>query len=625
MMKQNKKTITSQIDDLIKKGYTRYTNKNLEGALRLLNEALKISKKKSYQLGIAFSKQYLACIYFQKNHLSEGKKCLDEAMKIFEKEKKYTYAGNAMREVASLDVFRYDLASKTELLGIAYQYYKKANNKNQAIMTLVEMGKIFWLHGNAESAIVTFAEAMQTSETLKHPRVGKELILPWMIIINLAKGYLDDAKKLVTELLGLDEPRPEIKAIGEILHALVHVTSENNLTKYLSKIESNLHYLFDEKIDRYLSMEIIFLYMNELLNNEKSLLARKLMTIVEKNYSRESDLFFRHKIYFLQGKLNLTLLNLSVARDYFEYSYQIIKKLEIELADAQVNRELALLNFREYQITKKQDSWDTCMIHLNEALHYFIQKEFIRDALSTLLLQEYMYEFFDYLEPAINVLEELVQFCKTYNLDEIIPTLTSKIADLTKKKNTLEALKQQDLSEKTLEELDDLLHIVDSELVIDEPPEIVKTASTSESELNTTINTYYGIIVLDLEKGHPAYSYYLSERFNADTVLISGLLSAISNFSSEIMNKESSLKTINYEGFTIIIEQGNQYAAVLVSDNETLDSRKKLRYFIYEFEEKFAPRVAEVTYSPGDVIELDLMVRSLFGTLNVEESPLEND
>jgi hypothetical protein len=92
----------------------------------------------------------------------------------------------------------------------------------------------------------------------------------------------------------------------------------------------------------------------------------------------------------------------------------------------------------------------------------------------------------------------------------------------------------------------------------------------------------YLLLVID-EGGLPLYSYNFSETEGMDDLLVSGLITAIINFSSEVLGKGiDTLRSINHEGRAVIIEQQENIMAVLVADNETFEGRLQVRKFLKE-------------------------------------------
>ncbi|MHA2309327.1 MAG: hypothetical protein ACXABJ_08625, partial [Candidatus Heimdallarchaeaceae archaeon] len=92
----------------------------------------------------------------------------------------------------------------------------------------------------------------------------------------------------------------------------------------------------------------------------------------------------------------------------------------------------------------------------------------------------------------------------------------------------------------------------------------------------------YMLLVID-ESGLPLYSYKFSRKESIDDLLVSGLISAIINFSAEVLGKGTeTLRSINHEGRAVIIEKQENVMAVLVADTETFESRLQVRKFLKE-------------------------------------------
>ena len=102
----------------------------------------------------------------------------------------------------------------------------------------------------------------------------------------------------------------------------------------------------------------------------------------------------------------------------------------------------------------------------------------------------------------------------------------------------------------------------------------------------------YMLRVID-EGGLPLYSYKFSRKESIDDLLVSGLISAIINFSAEVLGKGTeTLRSINHEGRAVIIEKQENIMAVLVADTETFESRLQVRKFLKESISKLRDRLA---------------------------------
>lgn len=121
------------------------------------------------------------------------------------------------------------------------------------------------------------------------------------------------------------------------------------------------------------------------------------------------------------------------------------------------------------------------------------------------------------------------------------------------------------------------------------------------------------IIFIDVETGISLFSY-TSEQYKVDDLLVSGFLTAIDNFVSEISDA-TALKEINYEGFFINSVAGNLVRAVLFLSKPATESLKeRLLYLVRAFENTFAKDIQQST-NTGRVAfnteEVNAMVRDV--------------
>ena len=84
-----------------------------------------------------------------------------------------------------------------------------------------------------------------------------------------------------------------------------------------------------------------------------------------------------------------------------------------------------------------------------------------------------------------------------------------------------------------------------------------------------------------------------SKKESIDDLLVSGLITAIINFSAEVLGKGTeTLRSINHEGRAVIIEKQENVMAVLVADTETFESRLQVRKFLKESVSKLRHKLA---------------------------------
>ncbi|MFX0132217.1 MAG: prenyltransferase/squalene oxidase repeat-containing protein [Candidatus Hodarchaeota archaeon] len=95
------------------------------------------------------------------------------------------------------------------------------------------------------------------------------------------------------------------------------------------------------------------------------------------------------------------------------------------------------------------------------------------------------------------------------------------------------------------------------------------------------------LMVIHNEVGASVYNRQLGD-WDLDPNLMSGFLSAIQTFSSEIKKKEIPMKRMEYKDFEIIMEQGDYILVALFIDGKESDwIRSKLKSYVIEFEKEY--------------------------------------
>jgi len=122
------------------------------------------------------------------------------------------------------------------------------------------------------------------------------------------------------------------------------------------------------------------------------------------------------------------------------------------------------------------------------------------------------------------------------------------------------------------------------------------------------------LITLCRESGLSEYVYHFDSEIETDSGLIGGFISAITTFSSEIMGKIGMLRSINHEGFTLMMEHTDTRIVTLIAQEESFDLRFLLREFANRME-AFLPQVQleeikEKTFAQADDLVLELFSAS---------------
>lgn len=112
---------------------------------------------------------------------------------------------------------------------------------------------------------------------------------------------------------------------------------------------------------------------------------------------------------------------------------------------------------------------------------------------------------------------------------------------------------------------------------------LYKNINDIESQYSIKILRY--LIIIQKKSGLTIYPEKFDPEIEIDPFLIGGFLSAISNFGTELLKKETVMKTLSYEDFEIKIEDGNQImVALLLQGKSTKYISNGLSEFVKEFE-----------------------------------------
>ncbi len=118
------------------------------------------------------------------------------------------------------------------------------------------------------------------------------------------------------------------------------------------------------------------------------------------------------------------------------------------------------------------------------------------------------------------------------------------------------------------------------------------------------------LITLCKESGLSEYVYHFNSEIEMDSGLIGGFISAITTFSNEVMGKIGMLRSINHEGFTLMMEHTDTRIVTLIAQQESFDIRYLLREFANQVEELLPEvqleRITETTFSKVDELVIEL-------------------
>ena len=98
-----------------------------------------------------------------------------------------------------------------------------------------------------------------------------------------------------------------------------------------------------------------------------------------------------------------------------------------------------------------------------------------------------------------------------------------------------------------------------------------------------------------------------------DPVLIGGFLNSIQTFSSEIKDKGTFMRKMEYKDFEILFEQGEYILSALFIDGEESDwLREKLKLFSQEFERNFEDKLKDWKSEVSAFKKSDALIERIF-------------
>jgi tetratricopeptide (TPR) repeat protein len=97
----------------------------------------------------------------------------------------------------------------------------------------------------------------------------------------------------------------------------------------------------------------------------------------------------------------------------------------------------------------------------------------------------------------------------------------------------------------------------------------------------------HALFALNRGSGLPEFVHYFDEKLKMDSSLVGGFVSAISVFSEELLGDIGLLRSINHEGFTLMMEHTSTRIVTLIANQETFDVRYRLHEFAQKYEVAF--------------------------------------
>ncbi len=121
----------------------------------------------------------------------------------------------------------------------------------------------------------------------------------------------------------------------------------------------------------------------------------------------------------------------------------------------------------------------------------------------------------------------------------------------------------------------------------------------------------HAIVAIHRNSALAEFVHHFDSEIKMDSHLLSGFISAITTFTSELMGHSGLLRSINHEGFTLMMEHTEYRIVTLIVDKETFDIRYLLREFAKRFETKY-PGSKFDGMIPSDYVDAQELVNEVF-------------
>ena len=141
----------------------------------------------------------------------------------------------------------------------------------------------------------------------------------------------------------------------------------------------------------------------------------------------------------------------------------------------------------------------------------------------------------------------------------------------------------------------------------------------SERPKAVPIPNLHSLIVLDRGSGLPVFVHHFDSTLEMDSSMVGGFVSAITAFSDELLGDKALLRSINHEGFTVMMEYTPDRIVTLVADQETFDVRYTLRMFGQKFNEEYPSEVDSRGIDTKEFEGAEVLVKQVFLSASISQ------
>jgi tetratricopeptide (TPR) repeat protein len=263
--------------------------------------------------------------------------------------------------------------------------------------------------------------------------------------------------------------------------------------------------------------------------------------------------------------------------------FEFLVKAELELASTYI---------KAFMESESAEHISKAAYHLNDIINLSNEQGLQTLYAEALLIRSDMYALVDQRFEAKSDLEKVISVSSIIEDSRLEKQARSKLKILSSDEMAALKLKQEDLTKS----LDRLVGF--------------KPVAGKLKDIPTP--SLHSLIVLNRGSGLPVFVYHFDSILEMDSSMIGGFISAITAFSDELLGDKALLRSINHEGFTVMMEYTPQRVITLIADQETFDVRYMLRTFGQHFNQEFPTELDSRGVTTSEYQGAEIIVKKVF-------------
>ncbi len=480
------------------------------------------------------------------------------------------------------------------LIGIAEAFAEELNLPYLKSQVKSNLGSIYTYKGNLIEGIEQFKEALVLAQ-----KVGNDYsaarIKANTGVTQLSLGFYDEALTSFLEVKKYAEDAVGIAPLNFHTTILLNIA---DTYKVMGKYQEALNFLDEalimEEQNEAITANLLSIYYHQIdvLHEADNLLeARKTLEKLKKAMVK-IDATPMGAIYnYMLGILESKEANFASAKRVLLEAIRLSEEQTVmHLGPIRLKASFQLANvlLNSYKFTNNNEELQQALSLLENLVKTAEEKNLTPMLIDCLIVRAYLNEILDFREGAILDLEKAHSLAEEYKLP----------IHLTRAKERFESLSNSDPKLSRTEKTNGLLDYLGDTL-----PAILTYRVAHQSKADES--TLLGFLVMT-DIGLPVFSKYYDKVIETQDVLLSGLISAVSGFIQSTLTRDQngSLKSINHENVTILIERINQkLSLVFFTEKDTADLQLKLIQLAREIEMQAKEKYLDITsdeVSQGD-------------------------